>query len=83
MIAALLAKAIRGYQALFSGRPSPCRYVPTCSSYALEAMETHGAIGGTWLGIRRICRCHPWGGHGWDPVPQPRGDREELPCSTL
>lgn len=60
------------YQHLFAWRPSPCRYVPTCSSYALEAVETHGALRGLWLALRRISRCHPWGGHGHDPVPPAR-----------
>ncbi|MGI9603025.1 MAG: membrane protein insertion efficiency factor YidD, partial [Acidimicrobiales bacterium] len=55
---------------------------PTCSSYALEAVETHGAVRGSWLGVRRICRCHPWGGHGLDPVPTVRRRGEETPCST-
>lgn len=59
------------YQQLRAGRPSPCRYQPTCSSYALEAVEVHGARRGSWLAVRRLCRCHPWGGHGWDPVPLP------------
>ena len=66
---ALLA-AIGGYQRLTRGRPSPCRYWPTCSSYALEALEVHGAARGSWLTIRRILRCHPWGGAGVDPVPR-------------
>jgi putative membrane protein insertion efficiency factor len=60
---------IRFYQVARAGRPSPCRYVPTCSSYALEAYEVHGFARGSWLSARRICRCHPWGGHGYDPVP--------------
>ena len=62
------------YQHVRAGRPSPCRYQPTCSSYAIEALEVHGAVRGSWLAIRRIGRCHPWGGHGWDPVPE-RSDR--------
>ncbi|HZQ27451.1 MAG TPA: membrane protein insertion efficiency factor YidD [Acidimicrobiales bacterium] len=68
--ARLLRGAIRLYQLARSGRPSPCRYWPTCSNYALEAIERHGAIRGTWLAARRIGRCHPWGGHGADPVPE-------------
>jgi putative membrane protein insertion efficiency factor len=47
-----------------------CRFVPTCSLYAVEALETHGAIRGSWLVARRILRCHPFGGAGFDPVPQ-------------
>ncbi|WP_128331820.1 membrane protein insertion efficiency factor YidD [Apibacter sp. HY039] len=46
-----------------------CRYTPTCSSYMLEALKTHGLIKGLWLGGKRIFRCHPWGGSGYDPVP--------------
>ncbi|WP_408611845.1 membrane protein insertion efficiency factor YidD [Chitiniphilus purpureus] len=46
-----------------------CRFVPTCSSYALEAIAKYGALKGGWLTIRRLCRCHPWGGTGPDPVP--------------
>jgi len=47
-----------------------CRYVPSCSAYGLEAVQTHGAVRGSWLTVRRICRCNPWGGYGYDPVPE-------------
>ena len=60
---------VRGYRRLTAGRPSPCRFDPSCSTYALEALEHHGAARGSWLTIRRLARCHPWGGLGWDPVP--------------
>jgi len=63
--------AIRTYQQVMAGRPSPCRFTPSCSSYAAEAIETHGAGRGSWLAARRLARCHPWGGHGYDPVPLP------------
>ena len=46
-----------------------CRYTPTCSAYAIEALKKHGAFRGTWLAAKRIGRCHPWGGSGYDPVP--------------
>ena len=49
--------------------PSTCRYAPSCSAYAIEALERHGALKGGWIALKRIMRCHPWGGHGYDPVP--------------
>lgn len=66
----LLHALVRGYRYAAAGRPTPCRFVPTCSQYALDALEAHGAARGLWLTTRRLARCHPWGGHGWDPVPQ-------------
>jgi putative membrane protein insertion efficiency factor len=65
---AMLA-VIRLYQLARGGRPSACRYWPTCSVYAEEAIRRHGARGGGWLATRRLARCHPWGGYGPDPVP--------------
>jgi len=68
---------IRFYQLSISPMlPSACRYVPTCSQYAIEAIELHGIIRGGLLATKRICRCHPWGGSGYDPVP-PRKDKNE------
>lgn len=67
--AKVLHLLVRGYQRLVAGRASPCRFDPSCSSYALVALERHGAARGGWLTIRRLGRCHPWGGMGWDPVP--------------
>jgi putative membrane protein insertion efficiency factor len=53
--------------------PAACRYYPSCSNYMLEAVRLHGAVRGAWLGLRRLARCHPWGGYGYDPVPPPHG----------
>lgn len=64
------AGLVRGYQRVREGRPSPCRFTPSCSDYALDALSAHGATRGGWLTVRRLARCHPWGGQGWDPVPQ-------------
>lgn len=66
----LLVGAIRVYQAGRQGRASPCRYWPSCSAYAVEAIDRHGVWRGGWLALRRISRCHPWGGSGVDPVPE-------------
>jgi putative membrane protein insertion efficiency factor len=66
--------AVRVYQRAFAGRLSPCRFWPTCSNYALDALLAHGFWRGSWLTTRRLARCHPWGGQGVDPVPE-RGGR--------
>ena len=64
-----VAAGVRLYQATRAGRPSSCRFTPSCSVYAVEALEAHGALRGTALAARRLARCHPWGGRGFDPVP--------------
>jgi len=56
-----------------------CRFDPTCSSYAIEALQRHGILKGSWLAMRRIGRCHPWGGSGYDPVPGAAEDKDETP----
>lgn len=73
----ILSLPIRAYRLLFSRLVGAnCRYQPTCSAYALEALEVHGPIKGSYLAGRRILRCHPWGGMGYDPVPtKPAGKK--------
>lgn len=71
MFRRLLILPIRFYQRCISPlTPPSCRYTPTCSQYMVEAIEKHGALRGLYLGTRRILRCHPWGGSGYDPVPE-------------
>jgi putative membrane protein insertion efficiency factor len=72
----LATMMLRAYQLIVSpwfGRA--CRFEPSCSAYALEAVETYGAFRGSWLTLRRLVRCHPWGGSGYDPVPKHSHDR--------
>jgi putative membrane protein insertion efficiency factor len=76
-----LILAVRFYQAVLSplrpfvgGSGACCRYSPSCSAYAVEALRRHGAVRGGVMAVRRILRCHPWGGFGYDPVPR---------CSTV
>lgn len=59
------------YQKAVDGRPSPCRFTPSCSTYAIDALQTHGTVRGGWLSFRRFLRCRPFGPSGWDPVPDP------------
>ena len=66
----VLLLLVRGYQLLRTGRVSPCRFTPTCSSYAIEAVERHGALRGASLTARRLGRCRPGGPSGYDPVPE-------------
>ncbi len=70
-----LCLLVRGYQKVispvihfFAGPFAGCRYLPTCSQYFIDAVQTHGSLRGSWMGLRRIMRCHPWGGEGYDPV---------------
>lgn len=73
--ARLLLALIHGYQQLRAGRIAPCRFYPSCSHYAAEAVATHGAAKGAWLSARRVLRCRPFGPHGIDLVPEPKRAR--------
>lgn len=69
-VASLLTLPVIFYRRCISPlTPPSCRFTPTCSEYALQALKKHGAIKGSWLTIKRLLRCHPWGGSGYDPVP--------------
>jgi len=77
----ILKALITVYKYVFSPLLGPkCRYLPTCSSYTMEAIEIHGPLYGSWLGIKRILRCHPWGGSGYDSVPV-KGDKGSDVCN--
>src|SRR4030095_579208 len=85
----LLRSIIRGYQCTLSpflcllcGPGSGCRFTPTCSAYFLEAVETHGIGRGSWLGLKRLARCHPWGGSGYDPIPSGKNLTSNLPTAV-
>lgn len=80
LVRAALLALIRLYQLTLSPwLGSPCRYEPTCSRYAAEAIERHGAVRGVWLAAKRLGRCHPWGGSGYDPVPVLEGPPARRP----
>jgi len=66
----ILIGLVRFYQlAISPWTPAACRFTPTCSAYAIDALREHGAARGVWLAMRRLAKCHPWGGYGYDPVP--------------
>jgi putative membrane protein insertion efficiency factor len=72
MIKFILILFVKAYKNILSPHlPGACRYTPTCSEYMVVAIQKHGPFKGLWLGTKRIGRCHPWGGHGFDPVPEP------------
>jgi putative membrane protein insertion efficiency factor len=80
MIKALLIAPIRFYKFFLSPWVGQsCRFTPTCSSYAIEAIETQGALRGTYLATKRLCRCHPWAAGGHDPVCQPPRPNQPSP----
>jgi putative membrane protein insertion efficiency factor len=82
VIARALVAPIRFYQRFVSpALPASCRYYPTCSAYAVESLQVHGALRGGWLSVRRIARCHPWHAGGFDPVP-PRRERSAAAVSS-
>lgn len=70
LLAMVLMALVMVYKKVISPwLPNSCRFTPTCSAYTFEALKKYGALKGMWLGLKRIGRCHPWGGHGHDPVP--------------
>ena len=66
----ILINLIKLYQKIPGNFHNNCRFIPTCSNYGIEAIEKHGALKGTFLTLKRICRCHPFGKKGYDPVPE-------------
>ena len=73
----ILLGLIKAYRVLVSPLLGPrCRFYPTCSAYAAEAIDTHGALRGSWLAVKRVAKCHPWHPGGVDPVPPPTADRK-------
>ena len=85
IVGLMLRTAIRAYQLLLAPvLPPACRYLPSCSHYADEAIAKHGPLRGSLLAARRLCRCHPWGGSGYDPVPDRRtASRRATPARAI
>lgn len=78
----VLAQPLLGLVWVYRHAVSPllgvnCRFVPTCSEYAAQALEEYGGVKGGWLAVKRISRCHPWGGSGYDPLPERQHDRDD------
>jgi uncharacterized protein len=81
VLKAVLRGLIRAYQLFLSPLVGPtCRYLPSCSDYASEAIARHGVVEGSWLALLRLLRCHPWGGSGYDPVPPLRRPAASAAC---
>lgn len=78
----VVLSSIRAWQSARSERPSPCRFVPSCSAYGLEAVEEYGSGRGLWMTTRRILRCNPWGPYGFDPVPLVTPEGRHSPLAT-
>jgi putative membrane protein insertion efficiency factor len=76
----VLVALLRGYRAVISPLYGQvCRFYPSCSAYALDAVRMHGAARGSWLAVRRVGRCHPWAAGGYDPVPEPAVQSAQQP----
>lgn len=83
-VALVLRCAVVAYQWTLSPvLGANCRFEPSCSHYAVEALDRHGPLAGSWLALRRVLRCNPWGGCGYDPVPDPAPERKKSPATPL
>ena len=82
LAARIVALPIRAWRLVSRYLPPRCRFYPSCSAYALEALERHGAARGSWLAMRRVSRCHPWHEGGLDPVPEPNVRSSSAPSGA-